>query len=54
MRKRVRVEKWVNEKLIVIENVPALVCEECGEKYYDAERHLNLMSSYMRLKPTEL
>ncbi|TYP56119.1 type II toxin-antitoxin system MqsA family antitoxin [Thermosediminibacter litoriperuensis] len=42
VKKRVRVDKWVNEKLIIIENVPALVCEECEEKYYDAETALRL------------
>ena len=28
--------KW-GSKLIVIEEVPAKVCNECGEKYYSAE-----------------
>lgn len=26
--------QWLDERLIVIENVPALVCEQCGETYY--------------------
>ena len=28
--------RW-GDKLIVIKNVPAEVCSQCGEKYYDAE-----------------
>lgn len=27
--------QWYKGKLIVIENVPAWVCEQCGETYYD-------------------
>jgi YgiT-type zinc finger domain-containing protein len=54
VKKRVRVEKWVNEKLIVIENVPALVCEECGEKYYDAETALKLDEFLYETKPDRI
>ena len=25
---------WQNERLIVVENIPATVCADCGEKYY--------------------
>jgi len=35
--KRVKVELWVGDELIVIEDVPARVCEACGEKYFSAE-----------------
>ena len=28
--------RWGN-KLVVINNVPAQVCSQCGEKYFDAE-----------------
>jgi YgiT-type zinc finger domain-containing protein len=34
---RVKVELWVKDELIVIEDVPAKVCEACGEKYFSAE-----------------
>ena len=30
--KRVKQEFWIKGKLIVIENVPAGVCPQCGEK----------------------
>jgi hypothetical protein len=48
------VEKLVNEKLIVIENVQALVCEECGEKYYDAETELKLDEFLHETKPDRI
>jgi hypothetical protein len=48
------VEKLVNEKLIVIENVQALVCEECGEKYYDAETALKLDEFLYETKPDRI
>jgi len=48
------VEKWVNERLIIIENVPALVYEECGEKYYDAETSLKLDEYLYETKPDKV
>lgn len=35
--KKVTVDFRWGDKLIVIEEVPAKVCNECGEKYYSAE-----------------
>ncbi len=32
-----KLELWVDGKLIVIEDVPATVCENCGEKYFSAK-----------------
>ncbi len=32
-----KLELWVDEKLIVIEDVPAKVCENCGETYFSAK-----------------
>jgi YgiT-type zinc finger domain-containing protein len=29
--------QWYKGRLIVIENVPAWVCEQCGETYYDPD-----------------
>ncbi len=28
---------WKKEKLYVIRNVPAKVCEQCGEKYFSSK-----------------
>ena len=35
--KKVTVDFRWGDKLFVIEEVPAKVCNECGEKYYSAE-----------------
>ena len=35
--KKVTVDFSWGDKLFVIEEVPAKVCNECGEKYYSAE-----------------
>ncbi|MBI3947044.1 MAG: type II toxin-antitoxin system MqsA family antitoxin [Armatimonadetes bacterium] len=35
--RRVTVENWWGDALALVENVPAAVCEECGEVYLDAE-----------------
>ena len=35
--KKVTVDFRWGDELIVIEKVPAKVCNECGEKYYSAE-----------------
>lgn len=29
--------QWFEDNLIVIENVPAWVCDQCGETYYDPD-----------------
>lgn len=28
---------WQNERLVVVEGIPALLCEACGERFYDDE-----------------
>ncbi len=35
--KATKLEVWVDGKLLVIEDVPARVCENCGEKYFSAK-----------------
>jgi len=32
---RVQSAFWHDDRLVVIEDVPALVCDACGEQYYD-------------------
>lgn len=32
---RVRSALWQEDRLVVIEDIPALVCESCGERFYD-------------------
>lgn len=36
-QQKVTAENWWGEKLALVENVPASVCINCGEKYFDAE-----------------
>jgi len=31
----VRSAFWHNDRLVVLEHVPALVCDTCGEQFYD-------------------
>ena len=31
----VRSAFWHNNRLVVIEDIPALVCDNCGEQFYD-------------------
>lgn len=41
-KRLVTVEREWNEKKIIIEGVPAEVCEQCGEEYFDAETTIKL------------
>jgi len=36
-QKRLNVDFRWGENLVVIEDVPTRVCQQCGEKYFDAE-----------------
>ena len=33
-KKKVRRQHWLRGKLYIVENVPAEVCSECGERYF--------------------
>ncbi|HAO22372.1 MAG: hypothetical protein BWK80_25445 [Desulfobacteraceae bacterium IS3] len=35
--RKVKRHHWLHKKLYVIENVPAEVCTECGERYFHAK-----------------
>ena len=39
----VTAENWWGDQLTLVEDVPAWVCEDCGESYFDAEvcKHLD-------------
>lgn len=32
---RIRTSFWHGERLVVVEEIPALVCDACGERFYD-------------------
>lgn len=36
-KKLVTAENWWGNKLMLIENVPAWVCDNCGEQYFEPE-----------------
>ncbi len=36
IQKKVRRMHWLNGQLYIVENVPAEVCPECGERYFHA------------------
>lgn len=39
---QVRTAFWRGDELVVIEDVPALVCESCGERYFEDETAMKL------------
>ena len=41
-KKLVNVEREWNGKKIVIKDVPAVVCDDCGKRYFDAETTLKM------------
>jgi len=36
-RKKVDIVRYWGKELIALNDVPALVCQQCGEKYFDAK-----------------
>ena len=36
-RERVKLDFWVGDELVIIEDIPADVCNQCGEKYVSAD-----------------
>ena len=45
---RVKVDMWWKKKLYVFENVPAGVCQQCGEKYFTAKVAKDMEASIRR------
>ncbi|GGB46899.1 YgiT-type zinc finger domain-containing protein [Lentibacillus populi] len=41
-KKQITVEREWKGRKIIIEDVPALVCEQCGESYFDSETTLRM------------
>lgn len=40
--RRVQLALWQEERLVVVEDVPALVCRGCGERFHDDETTMRL------------
>ena len=45
---KVNVDFWYKEKLYLIENVPAGVCQQCGEQYFTAKIAKKMEASIKR------
>jgi YgiT-type zinc finger domain-containing protein len=41
-RESVNTAFWQGGKLVVVEGIPALVCQSCGEQYYEDETAMKL------------
>lgn len=39
---KVKAAFWEGERLVVVDGVPALVCQNCGERYYEDETAMKL------------
>lgn len=51
-QERVNVDFRWGESLVVIEDVPAGVCQQCGERYFDAEVYKDMEKlAKIRIKP---
>ena len=46
IKKNVKRQHWLKKNLYIIEDVPAEVCCECGEKYYHAKT-LDAIDKYL-------
>jgi YgiT-type zinc finger domain-containing protein len=47
--RKVTMDHWLKGRLYLVENVPAEVCRECGERYYHATT-LNAIDSLLKKK----
>ena len=54
--KEVEVIKKADGKVVVIKEVPALVCQQCGERYFsiDTAEHVNLILKEMSEQKVKL
>lgn len=52
----VNVENWWGDTLTIVEDVPAWVCADCGEQYFDADTSIELdkMRSKAPSKPKRI
>jgi len=40
----INLDFWWGEKLVIFQNVPAEVCQQCGEKFFSAEVYKEMES----------
>lgn len=41
-RQNVKTAFWEGERLVVVDGIPALVCQRCGEQYYEDDTAMKL------------
>ncbi|MDQ2088919.1 type II toxin-antitoxin system MqsA family antitoxin [Marimonas arenosa] len=41
-RQDIKTAFWEGERLIVVDDIPALVCQNCGEQYYEDQTAMQL------------
>ncbi|MDX1779875.1 MAG: type II toxin-antitoxin system MqsA family antitoxin [Thalassovita sp.] len=39
---QVKAAFWEGERLVIVDGIPALVCQSCGERYYEDETAMKL------------
>ncbi len=44
----------INETTIIFKNVPALVCENCGEKYFDEKTSVKLLEKAHKIAQSDV
>ncbi|MBF0397353.1 MAG: YgiT-type zinc finger protein [Desulfobacterales bacterium] len=47
--KKVKRQHWIKDRLYIVENVPAEVCKECGERYFHAKT-LDAIDNYLSVE----
>lgn len=53
--KKVNLELHIQKKLVICEGLPADVCKQCGEKYFNAEVSAKIdrfVKKYLGMKPS--
>jgi len=43
-----------NDEWVILENVPALVCSQCGEIYYTPQTHDHILDTLESSEPTRM
>ncbi len=50
----VKISLWRYDRLVIVEDVPAYICQNCGEQYYSEETEAKLTGLTSRRFPKEL
>ncbi|MGM0421115.1 MAG: type II toxin-antitoxin system MqsA family antitoxin [Bacillota bacterium] len=50
----VKMSLWRFDRLVIIEDVPAFICERCGEQYYNEETETKISELSVRRFPSDM